>query len=103
MLIKVLKDLSTNITQNLEEKPTGFFFLKPLDGVLFDITFTNSRGGLFFKMNAANSETDDYKTVNRIFSYYPPRLKRIIVLTYTNSVKITFKTRGCHNSLHSGL
>ena len=34
-----------------------------LDGLLFEITFANSRGGLLFEMNAANVEIGFYKTI----------------------------------------
>ena len=35
------------------------------DGLLFDFTFANSRGGLVFKMNVVNNEIDDYKTMSK--------------------------------------
>ena len=41
------------------------FRLRPLDGFLFEITFANSRGWLLFKMNTANIELDDYKTMSK--------------------------------------
>ena len=36
-----------------------------LDGLLLEIIFSNSRGGLLFKMNAASSEIDNYKTISK--------------------------------------
>ena len=35
------------------------------DELLFEITFPNSRGGILFKMNAANTEIDNYKTIKQ--------------------------------------
>ena len=36
------------------------------DGLLFEISFANSRaGGLLFEMNAANIEIDNYKTIRK--------------------------------------
>ena len=39
----------------------GFFG----DGLLFEISLANSRGGFLFTMNAANTEIDDYKTLSK--------------------------------------
>ena len=63
---------NNNRSPYYEKKSMGlssfFSFFRPLDGLLssardgllLEITFTNSRDGLLFKMNAANNEIDDY-------------------------------------------
>ena len=57
---------------------------------LFEITFTNSRGGLLFKMNPANIEIDDYKTIctttTQIFKQRN-MLKIIIIIIVSASVE----------------
>ena len=52
------------------KRSPGASFLRPLDRLfLIDITFSNSRGWLLYKINAANTEIDDHKALHKYFNH----------------------------------
>ena len=62
------------------------FFKRSLDELLFEITFSNSRGGLLFEMNRAINETVGFKTMSKTIT-------QIFSLEISLKVKYSSRTR----------